>query len=85
MWRELSLAFAKAGVTGSRRNGIQPTHFSPPAWDTLSIEIHDGETGKTVSREIYNLDLQDLRERGMVEVFVTATVRRRLGRENISK
>ena len=33
----------------------------------LSIEIRDGETGKTVSRNVYNLDLQDLRERGMVE------------------
>ena len=46
----------------------------------LSIEIKDGETGKTVSREVYNLDLQDLRERGMVEQFVTAEERRRLER-----
>lgn len=46
----------------------------------LSIEIKDGETGKTVSREVYNLDLQDLRDRGMVERFVTAEERRRLER-----
>ena len=46
----------------------------------LSIEIKDGETGKTVSREVYNLDLQDLRDRGMVERFVTAAERRRLER-----
>lgn len=46
----------------------------------LSIEIKDGETGKTVSREVYNLDLQDLRDRGMVEQFVTAAERRRLER-----
>lgn len=46
----------------------------------LSIEIKDGETGKTVSREVYNLDLQDLRDRGMVEEFVTAAERRRLER-----
>lgn len=46
----------------------------------LSIEIKDGETGKTVSREVYNLDLQDLRERGMVEQFVPAEERRRLER-----
>ena len=45
-----------------------------------SIEIKDGETGKTVSREVYNLDLQDLRDRGMVEEFVTAAERRRLER-----
>lgn len=64
-----------------------------PEWDTahaffstcmgrplLSIEIKDGETGETVSREVYNLDLQDLRERGMVEEFVTAAERRRLER-----
>lgn len=51
-----------------------------PEWDTghaffstcmghalLSIEIKDGETGKTVSRKVYDLDPQDLRERGMVE------------------
>lgn len=46
----------------------------------LSIEIKDGETGQTVSREVHNLDLQDLRERGMVEEFVTAAERRRLER-----
>ena len=64
-----------------------------PEWDTahaffstcmgyplLSIEIKDGETGKTVSRKVYNLDLQDLRDRGMVERFVTAEERRRLER-----
>ena len=46
----------------------------------LSIEIRDGETGKTVSRNVYNLDLQDLRERGMVEEFTTAAERRRIER-----
>nr|DAG54229.1 MAG TPA: hypothetical protein [Caudoviricetes sp.] len=64
-----------------------------PEWDTghaffstcmghalLSIEIKDGETGKTVSRKVYDLDPQDLRERGMVEEFVTAAERRRLER-----
>ena len=33
-----------------------------------------------MSREVYNLDLQDLRDRGMVERFVTAAERRRLER-----
>ena len=46
----------------------------------LSIEIWDGETGKTISRNVYNLDLQDLRERGMVEEFTTAAERRRIER-----
>ena len=46
----------------------------------LSIEIRSGETGKTVSRNVYNLDLQDLRERGMVEEFTTAAERRRIER-----
>ena len=46
----------------------------------LSVEIRDGETGKTVSRNVYNLDLQDLRERGMVEEFTTAAERRRIER-----
>ena len=46
----------------------------------LSIEIKDGETGKMVSREVYNLDPKNLRERGMVEEFVTAAERRRLER-----
>ena len=38
----------------------------------LAIEIKDGETGKTVSRTTHALTLRDLRERGMVEEFVTA-------------
>lgn len=46
----------------------------------LSIEIKDGETGKTVSRKVYDLDPQDLRERGMVEKFTTAAERRRIER-----
>ena len=46
----------------------------------LSIEIKDGETGKTVSRTTHALDLQDLRERGMVEEFTTAAERRRVER-----
>lgn len=45
----------------------------------LAIEIKDGETGKTVSRTTHALDLQDLRERGMVEEFTTAAERRRIG------
>lgn len=44
----------------------------------LSIEIRDGETGKTASRTTYSLTLRDLRERGMVEEFVTAAERRRI-------
>lgn len=64
-----------------------------PEWDTahaffstcmgrplLSIEIRDTETNKTVSRAVYNLDLRDLRERGMVEEFTTAAEHRRLER-----
>ena len=46
----------------------------------LAIEIRDGETGKTVSRTTYSLTLRDLRERGMVEEFVTAAERRRIER-----
>lgn len=46
----------------------------------LAVEIKDGETGKTVSRTTHALDLQDLRERGMVEEFVTAAERRRIER-----
>ena len=45
----------------------------------LTIEIKDGETGKTVSRTTHALGLQDLRERGMVEEFTTAAERRRIG------
>lgn len=64
-----------------------------PEWDTghaffstcmghalLSIEIKGGKTG-TVSRKVYDLDPQDLRERGMVEEFVPAAERRRTKRE----
>lgn len=64
-----------------------------PEWDTahaffstsmgcplLSVEFKSGETGKTVSRIVYTLDLQDLRARGMVEEFVTAAERRRIER-----
>ena len=32
----------------------------------LSIEIRDGETGKTVSRTTHTLTIQDLRERGQL-------------------
>lgn len=62
-----------------------------PAWDTahaffstcmgrplLSIEIRNGETGKTVSRTTHALDLRDLQERRMVEKFVTAAERRKM-------
>lgn len=47
----------------------------------LTVEIKDGETGKTVSRTTHALTLQDLRERGMVEEFTTAAERRRIARE----
>ena len=46
----------------------------------LSIEIRDGETGKTASRTTYSLTLRDLWERGMVKEFVTAAERRRIDR-----
>lgn len=46
----------------------------------LSIEIKSGETGKTVNRTTHALNLRDLRERGMVEEFVTAAERRRMER-----
>ena len=46
----------------------------------LSIEIKSGETGKTVNRTTHALNLRDLRERGMVEEFVTAAERRRIER-----
>ena len=46
----------------------------------LSIEIRSGETGKTVNRTTHALNLRDLRERGMVEEFVTAAERRRMER-----
>ena len=35
----------------------------------LSIRIKDGDTQETVSRKVYQLDIQDLRSRGMVEIF----------------
>lgn len=46
----------------------------------LSVEFKNGETGKTVSRIVYTMDLQDLRERGMVEEITTAAERRRIER-----
>lgn len=46
----------------------------------LSIEIKSGETGKTVNRTTHALNLRDLRERGMVEEFITAAERRRAER-----
>ena len=46
----------------------------------LSIEIKSGETGKTVNRTTHALNLRDLRERGMVEEFITAAKRRRAER-----
>lgn len=33
----------------------------------LAIEIRDGETGKTISRNTYKLDINNLQQRGMVE------------------
>lgn len=41
----------------------------------LAIEIRDD--GRTVSRVVHDLDMADLRERGMVEEFTTAAERRR--------
>ena len=46
----------------------------------LSIEIKSGETGKTVNRTTHAMNLRDLRERGMVEEFITAAERRRAER-----
>ena len=46
----------------------------------LPIEIKSGETGKTVNRTTHALNLRDLRERGMVEEFITAAERRRAER-----
>lgn len=43
-------------------------------------EIRSGETGKTVNRTTHALNLRDLRERGMVEEFITAAERRRVER-----
>lgn len=37
--------------------------------------------GEDVSRDVHTLDLSDLRERGMVEVFITPAERRRLNAE----
>ncbi len=45
----------------------------------LSIEVRDDD-GRTVSREVYRLRLDDLKSRGMVEEFITAQERRRMER-----
>ena len=47
----------------------------------LSILVRDGDTGKIKKRDIHRLDLQGLRERGMVEEFTTAVEKRRAERE----
>ena len=76
------------------RSGTEFIKYSrTPEWNTanaffstcmghslLSIEIRDGETGKTASRTTYSLTLRDLWERGMVKEFVTAAERRRIDR-----
>lgn len=41
----------------------------------LSIEVRDDD-GHTVSRDVHTLKLDDLKNRGMVEEFVTAEERR---------
>ena len=64
-----------------------------PEWDTahaffstcmgrplLKIDIDEKETGRLVWGAYKYIDLQDLRERGMVEEYVTAAERRRIER-----
>ena len=64
-----------------------------PEWDTahaffsacmgrplLKIDIDEKETGRLVWGTYKYIDLQDLRERGMVEEYVTAAERRRIER-----
>lgn len=46
----------------------------------LRIDIDEKETGRLVRGASKCIDLQDLRERGMVEEFTTAAERRRLER-----
>lgn len=46
----------------------------------LKIDIDEKETGRLVRGACKYIDLQDLRERGMVEEFTTAAERRRLER-----
>lgn len=45
----------------------------------LSVTVRDCE-GHEVSRQVYDLTVEDLRERGMVERFITAAERRRIER-----
>ena len=46
----------------------------------LKIDIDEKETGRLVRGAYKYIDLQDLRERGMVEEFTTAAERRRVER-----
>ena len=46
----------------------------------LKIDIDEKETGRLVRGAYKYIDLQDLRERGMVEEFTTAAERRRIER-----
>lgn len=46
----------------------------------LKIDIDEKETGRLVRGACKYIDLQDLRERGMVEEFTTAAERRRIER-----
>lgn len=33
----------------------------------LTIEVRNGETGKTISRDVYNLTIDSLQQRGMIK------------------
>lgn len=64
------------------RSGRRAAPFSLPAWGRplLKIDIDEKETGRLVWGAYKYIDLQGLRERGMVEEYVTAAERRRIER-----
>lgn len=62
------------------RGASYAMEWSTPNWDhahaffstclghaLLAIEVQDGETGKTISRNVHELTLQDLQTRGMIK------------------
>lgn len=70
----------KTQFTKYYRSTSYSLEWTTPKWDhahaffstcmgypLLAIEIRDGETNKTISRNTYNLTLQDLQERNMIE------------------
>ena len=73
-YRSTSYALEWSTPNGDHAHAFFSTSMGHPL---LAVELQEWETGKTISRNTYNLTLQGLQERGMIEEIIPAKERRK--------